>query len=127
MRDGVALADQVLARMRDAKELVGEGARAGVGRAGQHVFLLGVMQRVIEPGDGARGIAEGRMRGDVLDPLAVDIDLAAVAQAFEVFLAGERPRRARACAQHIFRLLPIHASFPALGRVTPHLFAGAPP
>ena len=31
------------------------------------------------------------MRGDVLDPLAVDIDFAAVAQAFEVFRAGERP------------------------------------
>src|SRR6478752_2549004 len=69
--------NQVLARMRDAKELVGEGARAGVGRAGQDIFLFGVMQRVIEPGDTARGIAEGRVRGDVLDPLAVDIDLAA--------------------------------------------------
>ena len=95
MRDGVALADQVLARMRDAEELVGEGARAGVGRAGQHVLLLRVVQRVIEPRDGARGIAEGRMGGDVLDPLAVDIDLAAVAQAFEIFRPGERPRRAR--------------------------------
>ena len=48
------------------------------------------------------------MAGDVLDPLAVDIDLAAVAQAFKVFLAGERPRRGRARAQEIFRLLPIH-------------------
>src|SRR5262245_56303479 len=31
------------------------------------------------------------MRRDVLDALAVDIDLAAVAQAFEVLPAGERP------------------------------------
>jgi hypothetical protein len=42
-----------------------------------------VSLRVIEPGDIARGIAEGRMGGDVLDPLAVGIDLAAVAQAFK--------------------------------------------
>ena len=97
MRDGVALADQVLARVRDAEEFVGEPARAGVGRAGQHVLLLGIVQRIVEPRDGARGIAERRMRGDVLDPLAVDIDFAAVAQAFEIFLAGERPplRRSR--------------------------------
>jgi len=72
--------------------------------------------RVIEPGDIARGIAEGRMGGDVLDPLAVDIDLAAVAQAFKVFLAGEGPRRGRACAQNIFRLLPIHGIFLHLSR-----------
>ena len=72
--------------------------------------------RVIEPGDIARGIAEGRMGGDVLDPLAVDIDLAAVAQAFKVFLAGERPRRGRACTQDIFRLLPIHGVSPRLLR-----------
>jgi hypothetical protein len=51
VRDGVALADQVLARMGDAEELVGEGARAGVGRAGQDVLLLRVVQRVIEPRD----------------------------------------------------------------------------
>jgi hypothetical protein len=31
------------------------------------------------------------MRGDVLDPLAVDADLAAVVQTFEIFLARERP------------------------------------
>ena len=101
VRDGVALADQVLARMRDAEELVGEGARAGVGRAGQHVLLLGIVQRVIEPRDGARGVAERRMRGDVLDPLAVDIDLAAVAQAFQIFRAGERPRRAGPSPAHL--------------------------
>ena len=41
----------------------------------QHlVLVLGVVQRVVEPGHHARGVAEGRMRGDVLDPLAVDVD-----------------------------------------------------
>ena len=54
-------------------------------------LLLRVVQRVVEPRDRARGVAERRMRGDVLDPLAVDLDLAAVAQAFEIFRAGERP------------------------------------
>ncbi len=103
--DGVALADQVLARMRHAEKLVGERARTGVGRAGQHGLLLLVVQRVVEPGDASRCIAESRMGGDVLDPFAVDIDLPAVAQAFQVFLAGERPRR----ADHVFWLLPFHA------------------
>ena len=89
--DRVALADQVLARVRDAEELVGEAAVAGVGRAGQHV--LGAPDRAAHrrAGDRARGVAERRMRGDVVDALAVDVDLAAVAQAFEIFLAGERP------------------------------------
>ena len=91
MRDGVALADQLLARARGAEEFVGEAAGAGVGRRGQQRLGLGVMQRVVEPRDRARGIAERRMGGDVLDPLAVDIDFAAVAQAFEIFRAGERP------------------------------------
>jgi len=30
------------------------------------------------------------MRGDILDALAVNINLAAVAKAFDIFLAGER-------------------------------------
>ncbi len=89
MRDRVALADQLLTGAGHAIELVGKRARAGVGRAGQHRFLLGVVQGVVEPRDAARGIAERRMSGDVLHPLAVDVDLAAVSQAFQVFLAGE--------------------------------------
>src|SRR5205085_10130816 len=42
-------------------------------------------------GDRARRIAECRMYSDIIDTLAVDIDLATVAQASEIFLAGERP------------------------------------
>src|SRR5207253_860121 len=37
-------------------------------------------------------IAKGRMRRDVLDALAVDPDLAAVTEAFQELLAGQRPR-----------------------------------
>ena len=91
VRDGVALRDQFLARARGAEEFVGEAARAGVGRRGQQRLGLLVVQRVVEPRDRARGIAERRMRGDVLDALAIDVDFAAVAQAFEIFRAGERP------------------------------------
>ena len=89
--DGVALADQVLAGLRHAEELVGEAAIAGVGRAGQRRLGGGIVERIIEPGDGAGGVAERRMRRDIGDALAIDVDLAAVAQAFEIFLAGERP------------------------------------
>ncbi len=77
--------------MRDAEELVGKSAIPGVGRAGQHVLGSGVVQRVIELRDGAGGVAERRMGGDIGNALAIDVDLATVAQAFEVFLAGERP------------------------------------
>ena len=48
------------------------------------------MQRVIEPRDRADRIAERRVRGDVSDALAVEIDLAAVAKAFHILRAGER-------------------------------------
>ena len=51
---------------------------------------LRVVQRVVEPRHHPRGVAERRMRRDVLDALAVDVDLAPVAQRVEVFVAGLR-------------------------------------
>src|SRR6516162_6998013 len=48
-----------------------------------------IVQRVVEPRDRARGVAKRGMLGDVADPLAVEIDLAAVAKAREVLLAGQ--------------------------------------
>src|SRR6185436_429479 len=89
--DRVALAHQVLARLGDAEKLVGESARAGVDRTGQCRLLRRIVQRVVELGDGAGRVAKRRVRGHVLDAFAVDIDLAIVAQAFEIFLARERP------------------------------------
>src|SRR5215831_19013301 len=68
-----------------------KAAGAGVGGPGQSVLGLGVVERVVEPRDRAGGIAEGWMRRHVVDALAVDIDLAPVAQAGEVFRARERP------------------------------------
>ena len=67
-------------------------AVAGIGRHQQLVLVLGVVQRIVEPRDHARGVAEGRMRGDVLDALAVDVDLAAVAQRLQKLLAVHRRR-----------------------------------
>jgi hypothetical protein len=54
----------------------------------QQICLLRIVQRVIEPGDGASRIAKCRMRCDVLDQLSVKVDLAAVAKAFEILLTG---------------------------------------
>jgi hypothetical protein len=52
------------------------------------------MQRVVEPRDHPRGVAERRMGRDILDALAVDVDLAPVAQAVEILLPRERTRPA---------------------------------
>jgi hypothetical protein len=40
--------------------------------------MLGIVQGIIEARERARRIAERRVRRDVLDPLAVDIDLTVV-------------------------------------------------
>ena len=72
------------------EELVRVAAGAGIGRRGQHVLGLGIVQRVIEQGDGGNRIAEGRMRRDIFDPVAVDVDFAPVAQGLEELSPGER-------------------------------------
>src|SRR5262249_32473794 len=56
------------------------------------VFL--VVQGIEQPRHHARGVAEGRMRGHVLHPLAVDVDGAIVAQRIEIFGSGLRGRLA---------------------------------
>src|SRR5262249_30445799 len=43
-------------------------------------------------GDRGSGVAKGGMAGDVLDPLAADIDDAAVAQRFQMLLARAQHR-----------------------------------
>jgi hypothetical protein len=68
---------------------VGKAARAGIGRSDKNVSGFRIVQSIIETGNRARAVAKRRMRGDVLDALAVDIDLAAIAQAFKVLGARE--------------------------------------
>ena len=70
--DRVAAGKQILERLRRLEEGVRLAAVAGVGRHQELVLALGVVQRVVEARDHPRGVAEGRMRRDVLDPLAVD-------------------------------------------------------
>ena len=90
--DRVAAGDQVVHGLRRLEEGVRHAAIAGVGRQQQLVLALVVVKRVVEARDHARGVAEGRMRGDVLDPLAVDVDVAVVAQRLQIFRAGLRSR-----------------------------------
>ena len=89
--DCVSLRDEFLPRAGRTEELMGIPARASVGRPSQTILRLGIVQRVIEPRDGARGVAERRMCGHVVDALAVDIDVTPIAQAREIFRAREWP------------------------------------
>src|SRR5262249_13682820 len=81
-------------------------ARAGIGRSDKNVSGLGIVQSIIETGNRARAVAKRRVRRDVLDALAIDIDLAAIPQAFKVLGARERSRR----SDHVLWLLPMHRS-----------------
>ena len=77
------------------KIAMGIAAAAGIGGAGQHALPRRVVQRVVQPRDGAHRVTESGVGGDVGDALAVDIDFAAVAQALHVFRAGIRAGRCR--------------------------------
>ena len=66
--------------------------RAGLGRDEGHALAhLGRGRDVVEPRHRARGLAEGRMLGDVGDLLAVDEDLPSVIERAQVF--GPGPQR----------------------------------
>jgi hypothetical protein len=62
---------------------------------GRKLLATRIVQRVIQPRNHPGGIAKRWMGGDVLDPLPIDPNLARVADAFEVFGAGERARAMR--------------------------------
>ena len=78
---------QILAPPRQ-QEITREGLAALL--EGHHLAVFRRALAVIDHGEGARGVAERRMRGHVVDPLAADIDPPAVADAFEIFLAGQQ-------------------------------------
>src|SRR5262249_48884292 len=100
----VPLTDDVLARARHSKVSMGVAARTGVGRGRKHRPCFGIVQGVVESRERARRVAERRMLGDVGYPFAVDIDLAAIAQAGEICGAGEGPRLGADC------ILGLHAA-----------------
>jgi hypothetical protein len=61
---------------------------AVAGVRGHGDALRRVMQGVVQTRQHARRVAKRRMRGDILDALAVDPDLAPVAQAVQILGAG---------------------------------------
>src|SRR5262249_39902933 len=103
--DGVTLTDDVFTRTGGPEELVGKAARSGVGRRDEKLSVLGIVQSIIEARNRARGVAKRGMRRDVVDALAVDIDLAAVAQAFQIFRAG---KGAALCRNGVLAFDPVH-------------------
>ena len=68
---------------------MGVAAGTRIRGASQDVVGSGVVQRIVQPGDHARGVAEGRVGGHVFDPFAVDPDLTPVTQALQVFAPRE--------------------------------------
>src|SRR5262249_1807750 len=88
--DRIPLRDEFLPRTGRTEELVRIATRAGIGRPSQNVLGLGGVQRVVEARDRARGVAERRRRGHVLDALAVDLNVTPITQACEIFRARER-------------------------------------
>jgi hypothetical protein len=89
-RDRIALRDDVLRRAGRLEELVGVASRSRVGRRGEHVLGRCVVQGVIELSHRGGRVAERRVRRHVRNPLAIDVDLAPVAQGLQEFGAGER-------------------------------------
>ena len=95
-------AEQPVRPFRDAPMALGAALQVGarprqqepagevlVTRGERHrVLLLSLAFAIVDGGEGARGVAEGRMRGYVGDPLAADIDAAAVAQSRQILFAG---------------------------------------
>ena len=76
---------QVVARLR-AQEI--DGMAAAVLLVAHDVAAGGIGLEVVDGGDRLSRRAERRMSGHVVDPLGADIDHAAVAQRFQVLLAG---------------------------------------
>ena len=101
LRDRPEVADAVLGALGITEELVRAPAAAGVGLGRQHIAVLVVVQRVVQARDRARRVAKRRMRRYVLDALAVDVHLPAVAQALQILRAGQRRGSAGCAVEHL--------------------------
>ncbi|CAB5067598.1 unannotated protein [freshwater metagenome] len=88
--DGVTAADEVLHRPGNLEEPMRTAAAPGVGLGGEDVPGGWVVQCVVHRRDGPHAVAERRVRGDVLDPLTLEVHRAAVAQALDVLGARVR-------------------------------------
>ncbi len=80
---------QVLARAR-AQEI--DRVATSLLLVGQGVAVRRIRLHVVEGGDRRGGVAKGGMTGDVVDPLAADIDDTAVAQRFQMLFARAQHR-----------------------------------
>ena len=61
---------------------MGVAAAAGIGAPAQGILHLRFVQRIVQLRDRSRGVTESRVGGDILHALAVDINFAAILQAF---------------------------------------------
>lgn len=61
---------------------MGVAAAAGISAPAQGILHLRFVQRIVQLSDGGRGVTEGRVGSDILHALAVDINFAAILQAF---------------------------------------------
>ena len=86
-RDRLARRQEFLRRVARLIEAVGADTARIDG--GQQIALCRVVERIVEPGDRARRIAERRVRRHVLDPLAIEIDRPPVAQARQIVRRGQ--------------------------------------
>ncbi len=59
---------------------------------GEQLALVRIGLELVEAGNGLRGILEGAVARDVVDPLGADIDGAAVAHALELFFSADQHR-----------------------------------
>ena len=63
-------------------------AAAGIGVPAQLVLHFRFVQRIVQLAHRGRRVAERRVGGDILDAFAVDVDLTAILQAFQVLFTG---------------------------------------
>ena len=116
--DRLQIADAVLGAARVAEEPMGAPAAAGVGLGRDHVAGGGIVQSVVQPCDRPGGVTERRVRRDVLDPLAVDVHLPAVAQALQILVARQWTGLGRCGVRHLSYRSSI-AMWPILRRREP--------
>ena len=88
--DSITLLAHLFRAAGVAEEFVSVTAVAGIGVPAQAILADRIVQRVVQLTDRSRCITECRVSGDIFHSFAVDINLTAVLQTFQVFGTGER-------------------------------------